>query len=64
MAEIELNVINSQCLNRRIDNIETVRKEVKAWQDDRNNKRARVDWQFTNEKAKIKLKRLYPKIYT
>jgi hypothetical protein len=64
MAEIELNVINSQCLNRRIDNIETVKKEVKAWQDDRNNKRARVDWQFTNEKARFKLKRLFPQIYT
>lgn len=62
MAEIELNVLQNQCLNRRIDNIETVRKEVKAWQENRNNKNAKINWQFTNKEARIKLKRLYPSI--
>ena len=60
MAEIELNVLTGQCLKRRMDNIETVRKEVLAWQKFRNNKNAKVNWQFTTENARIKLSRLYP----
>ena len=64
MAEIELNVLMGQCLNRRIDNIETIKQEVKAWQQDRNNKEATINWQFTNDKARIKLKKLYPTILT
>jgi len=60
MAEIELNVLTGQCLNRRIDNIEDVRREVQAWQEHRNNKNAKVNWQFTTEDARIKLYRLYP----
>ena len=60
MAEIELNVLTGQCLNRRIDDIEVVRKEVLAWQEFRNNKNAKVNWQFTTENARIKLSRLYP----
>lgn len=60
MAEIELNVFIGQCLNRRIDNIEAVRKESAAWQGFRNNKGAKVNWQFVTENARIKLKRLYP----
>ena len=64
MAEIELHVLMGQCLNRRIDNIETMAKEAKAWQESRNNKEAKIDWQFTNEKARIKLKKLYPTICT
>jgi hypothetical protein len=60
MAEIELNVLTSQCLNRRIDNIETVRDEVAAWEKSRNNKNAKVNWQFTTEDARIKLSRFYP----
>jgi len=60
MAEIELNVLTGQCLNRRIDNIEVVRKEVTAWAKFRNNKNAKVNWQFTTEDARIKLSRLYP----
>lgn len=60
MAEIELNVLTKQCLNRRIDNIETVRKEVRAWENNRNNKNAKINWQFKTEDARIKLKRLYP----
>ena len=60
MAEIELNVLNGQCLNRRIDDIPMVKSEVEAWQNHRNNKDAKIDWQFTTEKARVKLKRLYP----
>ena len=60
MAEIELNVLTGQCLNRRIDNIADVRKETEAWQEFRNNKNSKVNWQFTAEDARIKLSRLYP----
>lgn len=60
MAEIELNVLIAQCLNRRIADIEVMRTEVKAWESARNRMKARVNWQFTTEDARIKLKRLYP----
>ena len=60
MAEIELNVITGQCLKRGINDIEVVSKEVLAWQKYRNNKNAKVNWQFTTEDARIKLSRLYP----
>ena len=59
-AEIELSILTKQCLNRRIPDIETYRREVKAWQDTRNSSDKGVDWQFTTEDARIKLKRLYP----
>jgi len=64
MAEIELNVLMGQCLKRRIDNVQLIEKEVKAWQIHRNNKKAIINWQFTNSDARIKLKRLYPTIVT
>ncbi len=60
MAEIELNVLTGQCLKRRIDDIAVVKKEVLAWENNRNNKNAKVNWQFTTEDARIKLSRLYP----
>lgn len=60
MAEIELNVLINQCLNRRIDNLNEMRDEVAAWQNKRNNKNSKIDWQFTTHDARIKLKRLYP----
>lgn len=60
MAEIELNVLIGQCLDRRIDNIEEVRKEANAWQEHRNNRNAKVNWHFTTDNARIKLLRLYP----
>ena len=63
MAEIELHVLNGQCLNRHIATKEKVEEEVKAWQDDRNNKNNRINWQFTTKNARIKLKRLYPSIH-
>lgn len=62
MAEIELNVLMGQCLNRRIDKLETMKREVAAWQNHRNNKNSTINWQFTNQDARIKLKRLYPTI--
>ena len=62
MAEIELNVLMGQCLKRKIDNIKTMKKEAGAWQQHRNNKKATINWQFTNNEARIKLKRFYPTI--
>jgi hypothetical protein len=55
MAEIELNVLIGQCLNRRIDNMETMKKEVQAWQAHRNNKEAKIKWQFTCEDRSNKI---------
>jgi len=63
MAEIELHVLNGQCLNRQISNIEEITKEVHAWQHDRNNKNSKINWQFTTKESRVKLKRLYPSIY-
>ncbi|HEC26440.1 MAG TPA: IS630 family transposase [Gammaproteobacteria bacterium] len=60
VAEIELNVLISQCLDRRIDSMEKMCGEVAAWQARRDQVRAKVNWQFTAENARIKLKRLYP----
>ncbi|MDR1055402.1 MAG: IS630 family transposase, partial [Prevotellaceae bacterium] len=59
-AEIELHVITRQCLNRRIGDMETMKKEAFAWQRDRNNRNAMINWRFTNDNARIKLKKLYP----
>jgi len=62
MAEIELNVLNGQCLSRHIDTIEKIKSEVDAWQVNRNNKSKKINWQFTAKDARIKLKKLYPSI--
>lgn len=62
MAEIELNVLNGQCLKRRMDNIKIIKEEVEAWQMNRNNKKSEINWQFKTADARIKLKRLYPTI--
>jgi len=62
VAEIELSALNGQCLNRRIPSIDLMQKEVAAWELDRNNRVATIDWHFTTENARIKLKRLYPKL--
>ena len=64
MAEIELNVLIKQCLDRRIDNQNEMQAEVQAWQKRRNNANSRIDWQFTSKSARIKLKRLYPTLDT
>lgn len=62
IAEIELSVLSRQCLNRRIETIEEMRREVLAWYSERNNKQSKVKWHFTCEDARIKLRRLYPLI--
>ena len=49
-----------QCLNRRIDTLEVLRDEVAAWQADRDRIQAKVNWQFTTDDARVRLKRLYP----
>jgi hypothetical protein len=64
MAEIELHVLNGQCLNRHISSMEEVREQVDAWQDHRNNRTSTINWQFTTKESRIKLKRLYPSIHT
>lgn len=63
MAEIELNVLTGQCLNRKIDNMDTMKTEVQAWQNHRNNKKAKIRWQFTCDDARVKLLKLYPSIH-
>jgi transposase len=60
MAEIELSVLSRQCLGRRIPDKKSLANEVTAWQNKRNTVEAKVDWRFTNDDARIKLKRLYP----
>ncbi len=62
MAEIELSALNGQSLDRRIPDLATLRDHIAAWERDRNNQQAKIQWQFTNAKARIKLKRLYPHI--
>jgi len=59
-AEIELNVMIRQCLARRIDAAQEVQTEVTAWEDHRNNFQAKVNWHFTTQDARVKLRRLYP----
>ena len=61
IAEIELNVMTRQCLSRRIEGMELLRKELAAWESDRNAHTACIQWQFTNDKARTKLASLYPK---
>ncbi len=60
LAESELGVLASQCLDRRIPDKETLIREVAAWQANRNKRCVSADWQFTSEDARIKLRRLYP----
>ena len=64
MAEIELHVLNGQCLNRYISTKEKIIEEVDAWQNHRNNKESSINWQFTTKESRIKLKRLYPSIHS
>lgn len=60
IAEIELNVMTRQCLSRRIAPIDALRSEFSAWEDERNNGKSKVNWQFTTKNARIKLVSLYP----
>jgi hypothetical protein len=63
MAEIELSALQRQCLDRRLGNRVTMEREVAAWVAARNAAATTIDWQFTTEDARIKLKRLYPVIH-
>ena len=60
MAETELSTLSRQCLDRRIPNQQELKQEVAAWEKERNKKYSTINWQFTTQKARIKLKRLYP----
>jgi hypothetical protein len=62
MAEIEFSVLSRQCLDRRIADEETLIQEIRSWEEHRNAIKATVDWQFTTNDARIKLKKLYPSI--
>lgn len=62
MAEIELGILSRQCLDRRIDNVEILRSEVAAWEQQRNAMNMKINWQFTTADARIKLRRLYPSL--
>lgn len=62
MAEIELSALKGQCLNRRIPEMTLMQAEVATWEKNMNNRFRKIDWQFKTENARIKLKRLYPKI--
>jgi hypothetical protein len=60
MAEIELSVLQQQCLCRRIGDMQTLQQQVDAWSEERNNERNVIKWQFTTKDARIKLRSLYP----
>ena len=62
MAEIELSVLSRECLCRRIPDQQTLKREIQAWQNRRNEKLATVKWRFTTDDARIKLKKLHPSI--
>lgn len=62
IAEIELSVLKRQCLADRIPSMELIRSQTRAWNDERNEKKIPVKWQFSTADARIKLQRLYPKL--
>jgi hypothetical protein len=59
MAEVELAVLSGQCLKRRLGDMESLRREVDAWQSERNRRQAKIKWQFTIVDARVKLHHLY-----
>jgi hypothetical protein len=63
IAEIELSVLGRQCLSRRLPDFAALEEEVAAWQERRNATATTVDWRFTADDARIKLKRLYPSLH-
>jgi transposase len=63
MAEIELSALGRQCLNRRIDSLAELARQVAAWEADRNERQVEVKWRFTTDDARIKLHQLYPSIH-
>lgn len=62
MAEIELSVLSRQCLHRRVADLETLKAEAVAWRERCDTAGGKIDWRFTTEDARIKLKRLYPSL--
>lgn len=62
MAEIEIGVMNGQCLNRRIDGQQLIAEEVAAWEKRRNQEEAKIKWSFTVSAARVKLTKIYPSI--
>ena len=62
MAEIELSVLSRQCLDQRIADREALAEEVGAWESERNAAETSIDWRFTTDQARIRLKHLYPEI--
>ena len=60
MAEIELSMLQRQCLDRRLPDQDTIKREVAAWEQERNQHAVQVNWRFTTADARIKLKKLYP----
>lgn len=62
MAEIEIGILSRQCLDRRIPDQDSLKREIKAWQDKRNREGVCVNWRFTTQDARVKLKSLYPSI--
>lgn len=62
VAECELSVLSGQCLNRRIPDMPTLQAHLDAWENDRNNRPSKINWQFTTADARIRLRHLYPKL--
>ena len=62
MAETELSIVTKQCLDRRIPDVTTLRREITAWERLRNKAKSKINWQFTTHDARIKLRKLYPSI--
>lgn len=62
MAEIALSVLNKECLDRRIPDLEFLKKEIAVWEKTGNEKKKTIDWQFTCDDARVKLRRLYPNV--
>src|SRR6476660_8296404 len=62
LAESELGVLSSQCLDRRIPDKQTLIEEIAAWEHDRNASKTKANWHLTTPNARVKLKYLYPSI--
>ena len=62
IAEIAINIMTRECLNRRIPSIEALKKELKSWNDEYDKNPSPVNWQFQTDDSRIKLKSLYPDI--
>jgi hypothetical protein len=60
MAEIELSILSRQCMDRRIPDQESLKTEVALWEQQRNAVARPMEWRFTNDQARVKLKKLYP----